>query len=74
MDSGATWVAFHPKSFDHIEECQRQLDRYRFDVERLAAKINAIAARQRAFGLQQQLRGSWAAERGRAERIVSPTR
>lgn len=45
MDSGATWVAFHPKSFEHIEECQRQLDRCRFDVERLAAKINAIAAR-----------------------------
>jgi uncharacterized protein YecE (DUF72 family) len=29
----APWVAFHPKSFEHIEECQRQLEGYRLGVE-----------------------------------------
>jgi uncharacterized protein YecE (DUF72 family) len=29
----APWVGFHPKSFEHIEECQRQLEGYRLGVE-----------------------------------------
>jgi uncharacterized protein YecE (DUF72 family) len=29
----APWVAFHPKSFEHIEECQAQLEGYRLGVE-----------------------------------------
>jgi uncharacterized protein YecE (DUF72 family) len=29
----APWVAYHPKNLQHIEECRRQLDRYRLAVE-----------------------------------------
>jgi uncharacterized protein YecE (DUF72 family) len=29
----APWVAFHPKSFEHIEECQRQLPGHRLGIE-----------------------------------------
>jgi uncharacterized protein YecE (DUF72 family) len=29
----APWVAYHPKSLEHIEECQRQLDGYQLAVE-----------------------------------------
>ena len=29
----APWVAYHPKSRDHIEECQRQLEGYQLAIE-----------------------------------------
>ncbi len=29
----APWVAYHPKSFAHIEECQRQLNGYQLSIE-----------------------------------------
>jgi uncharacterized protein YecE (DUF72 family) len=29
----APWVAYHPKSREHIEECQRQLDGYQLAIE-----------------------------------------
>lgn len=29
----APWVAYHPRSFAHIEECQRQLDGYQLSIE-----------------------------------------
>jgi uncharacterized protein YecE (DUF72 family) len=29
----APWVAFHPKSFEHVDECQRQLPEHRPSIE-----------------------------------------
>ncbi len=29
----APWVAYHPKSFEHIDECQRQLEGYQLSIE-----------------------------------------
>lgn len=29
----APWVAFHPRSFEHIDECRRQLDGFQLSVE-----------------------------------------